>query len=42
MHGLITLAGGVALLVWGLYMVKSGILRTFGDSLRTWLSVLTF
>lgn len=39
MHGLITLAGGVALLVWGLYMVKSGILRTFGDSLRTWLSV---
>lgn len=27
MHGLITLAGGVALLVWGLYMVKSGIIK---------------
>lgn len=35
---LIDLAGAVALLVWGTYMVKSGILRTFGDSLRTWLA----
>lgn len=35
---LISLAGAVSLLVWGLYMVKTGILRTFGDNLRTWLS----
>ena len=36
---LLNLAGAVALLVWGTYMVKSGILRTFGDSLRAWLAV---
>lgn len=35
---LISLAGAVALLVWGLYMVKTGILRTFGDNLRSWLA----
>lgn len=35
---LISLTGAVSLLVWGLYMVKTGILRTFGDNLRTWLS----
>ena len=35
---LISLAGAVALLVWGLYMVKTSILRTFGDNLRTWLA----
>lgn len=32
---LLGLAGAVALLVWGAYMVKTGILRTFGDALRT-------
>ncbi|MDO5531306.1 Na/Pi cotransporter family protein [Sutterella sp.] len=34
----INLAGAVALLVWGAYMVKTGILRTFGESLRSWLA----
>lgn len=34
----IQLAGAVALLIWGLYMVKSGILRTFGEQLRAFLS----
>lgn len=38
MQSLIAMAGAVALLVWGLYMVKTGILRTFGESLRSWLS----
>lgn len=36
---LLGLAGAVALLVWGAYMVKTGILRTFGDALRTQLAV---
>ena len=31
------MAGGVALLAWGTYMVKSGMLRTFGEGLRQWL-----
>lgn len=35
---LLSLTGAVALLVWGLYMIKTGILRTFGESLRNWLS----
>ncbi len=35
---LISLAGAVSLLIWGLYMVKTGILRTFGESLRKWLA----
>lgn len=35
---LISLAGAVALLLWGIYMVKTGILRTFGDRLREWLA----
>lgn len=35
---LLFLAGAVALLVWGLYMIKTGILRTFGENLRNWLS----
>lgn len=35
---LISLAGAVALLLWGTYMVKTGILRTFGDTLREWLA----
>lgn len=34
----ITLAGAVALLLWGTYMVKTGILRTFGDPLRAFLA----
>ena len=32
------LMGGVALLLWGLHMVRSGILRTFGPDLRHLLS----
>lgn len=35
---LLDLMGGVALLLWGLHMVQSGILRAFGPSLRYWLS----
>src|SRR6266567_3936885 len=32
------LMGGVALLLWGLHMVRSGILRAFGPDLRRFLS----
>src|ERR1700760_3424029 len=35
---LLDLMGGVALLLWGLHMVHSGILRAFGPDLRTLLS----
>jgi phosphate:Na+ symporter len=35
---LLDLMGGVALLLWGLHMVRSGILRTFGADLRRHLS----
>ena len=35
---LLDLLGGVALLLWGLHMVQSGILRAFGMSLRTALA----
>ena len=31
---LLDLMGGVALLLWGLHMVHSGILRAFGPDLR--------
>ena len=31
---LLDLLGGVALLLWGLHMVQSGILRAFGADLR--------
>lgn len=34
---LLDLLGGVALLLWGLHMVHSGILRAFGPDLRRWL-----
>lgn len=32
-------AGGVALLLWGLHMVRSGIVRAFGSDLRRFLAV---
>jgi phosphate:Na+ symporter len=35
---LLDLMGGVALLLWGLHMVNSGILRGFGPDLRRLLS----
>src|SRR2546430_2531622 len=35
---LLDLMGGVALLLWGLHMVRSGILRAFGSNLRHLLS----
>lgn len=38
MTHLANLLGAVALIFWGTYMVKSGMLRTFGMSLRTALS----
>ena len=34
---LLDLMGGVALLLWGLHMVQSGILRAFGSDLRRFL-----
>lgn len=35
---LIHMAGGIALLLWGTYMVKTGMLRTFGVKLREFLA----
>ena len=35
---LLDLMGGVALLLWGLHMVLSGVLRAFGPDLRRYLS----
>jgi phosphate:Na+ symporter len=37
---LLDLMGGVALLLWGLHMVQSGILRAFGPDLRRFLSTV--
>jgi phosphate:Na+ symporter len=34
---LLDLMGGVALLLWGLHMVHSGVVRAFGSSLRRFL-----
>ncbi|SBV99503.1 putative Na+/phosphate transporter [uncultured Alphaproteobacteria bacterium] len=34
---LLQLAGNVVLLLWGLHMVQSGLLRAFGGDLRRWL-----
>jgi phosphate:Na+ symporter len=34
---LLDLIGGVALLLWGLHMVQTGILRAFGSDLRRFL-----
>ena len=34
---LLDLTGGVALLLWGLHMVQTGIMRAFGADLRRWL-----
>src|SRR5260370_29923831 len=36
---LLDLVGGVALLLWGLHMVRSGIVRAFGSDLRRFLGV---
>jgi phosphate:Na+ symporter len=38
MWTLLDLAGAVALLLWGLHMVQTGIQRGFGTDLRRWLS----
>ena len=35
---LLDLMGGVSLLLWGLHMVRSGIMRAFGPDLRRILS----
>ena len=35
---LLDLLGGVALLLWGLHMVRSGIMRAFGSELRRLLA----
>jgi phosphate:Na+ symporter len=35
---ILDLMGGVALLLWGLHMVRSGIMRAFGSELRHFLS----
>jgi phosphate:Na+ symporter len=31
------LAGGVALLLWGMHMVQTGVMRAFGADLRAFL-----
>jgi phosphate:Na+ symporter len=36
---LLDLMGGVALLLWGLHMVRSGIMRAFGSELRRVLNI---
>ena len=36
---LLDLVGGIALLLWGLHMVQSGVLRAFGADLRRFLGV---
>src|SRR5580704_1485099 len=36
---ILDLMGGVALLLWGLHMVQSGILRAFGSDLRHFLAI---
>src|SRR6187402_468879 len=36
---LLDLMGGVALLLWGLHMVHSGIVRAFGSDLRRFLGL---
>jgi phosphate:Na+ symporter len=36
---LLDLAGSVALLLWGVHMVQSGVQRTFGPELRRWLGL---
>jgi phosphate:Na+ symporter len=36
---LLNIVGGIALLLWGLHMVQSGILRAFGSDLRRLLSI---
>ena len=38
MQSLIHMAGGIALLLWGAYMVKTGMLRTFGVALREFMA----
>src|SRR5579863_8534568 len=35
----LNLIGGIALLLWGLHMVQSGILRAFGADLRRFLGI---
>jgi phosphate:Na+ symporter len=36
---LLDLTGGVALLLWGLHMVRGGIVRAFGSDLRRFLGM---
>ncbi|MFT4150453.1 MAG: Na/Pi cotransporter family protein [Paracoccaceae bacterium] len=36
--GLIDLLGAVALLMWGLRLIKTGVLRAFGATLRLWIA----
>jgi hypothetical protein len=38
---LLNLLGGIALLVWGTSMVRTGVLRTFGTDLRRILAAAT-
>jgi phosphate:Na+ symporter len=37
-HILINLVGEIALLLWGIHMVQSGVTRVFGTDLRRWLA----
>ena len=37
-HAVIALVGEVSLLLWGVRMVHSGVVRAFGGTLRHWLA----
>lgn len=39
MKHLLNLLAAIALLVWGTYLVRNGVLRVFGSHLRQWLAV---
>ncbi len=38
MKHLLNLLAGIALLIWGMHLVRTGVLRVFGASLRAWLA----
>ncbi|MEQ8395742.1 Na/Pi cotransporter family protein [Thalassobaculum sp.] len=41
MHILIDIAGGIALLLWGIRMVRTGVTRAFGSAIRRGIAVAT-
>ncbi len=37
-HSLVAMIGAVALVMWGTHLIRTGMLRTFGEALRRWLT----